>query len=209
MFLIRISGNQPVFATMIMVPLVVIGISSFQRLPIEQLPDVDFPVVAVVVTYSGATPEAVETDIIEPIEDAVNIISGIDSIQSTARSGEELIVLTFDLSIDSSVAAQDVRDRLATVEASFPDSVNDPVLFKFDPSELPVMSLAASSQTMSLPDLTALTEDVIGPRLSIIPGVGRASVVGGVPRQLNVMIDPERLTAFGVAVGEVTAALRG
>jgi len=208
MFLTRISVNQPVFATMIMVALVVIGIYSFQRLPIEQLPDVDFPVVAVVVAYPGASPEAVETDIIEPIEDAVNTISGIDSIQSTARSGEALIVMTFDLSIDSSVAAQDVRDRLATVEAGFPDSANDPVLFKFDPSELPVISLAVSSQTMSLRDLTALTEDVIEPRLSIIPGVGRASVVGGVPRQLNVLIDPDRLTAFGVGVGEVTAALR-
>ncbi|WP_342071158.1 efflux RND transporter permease subunit [Yoonia algicola] len=208
MFLTRISVAQPVFATMIMAALMVIGIYSFQRLPIEQLPDVDFPVVAVVVSYPGASPEAVETDIIEPIEDAVNTISGIDSIQATARSGEAMIVLMFDLGIDSSVAAQDVRDRIATVEAMLPDSANDPMLFKFDPSELPVLSLAVSSQSLSLRDLTALTEDVIEPRLSIIPGVGRATVVGGVPRQLNVLIDPDRLTAFGVGVAEVTAALR-
>ena len=208
MFLTRISVNQPVFATMIMVALMVIGVYSFQRLPIEQLPDVDFPVVAVVVSYPGASPEAVETDIIEPIEEAVNTISGIDSIQSTARSGQAMVVLMFDLGIDSAVAAQDVRDRIATIEAGFPDSANDPTLFKFDPSELPVMSLAVSSETMSLRDLTALTEDVIEPRLSIVQGVGRATVVGGVPRQLNVLIDPDRLTAFGVGVGEVTAALR-
>jgi multidrug efflux pump subunit AcrB len=129
MFLTRISVAQPVFATMIMVALMVIGIYSFQRLPIEQLPDVDFPVVAVVVSYPGASPEAVETNIIEPIEEAVNTISGIDSIQATARSGEAMIVLMFDLGIDSSIAAQDVRDRIATVEALLPDSANDPMLF--------------------------------------------------------------------------------
>jgi HAE1 family hydrophobic/amphiphilic exporter-1 len=208
MFLTRISVNQPVFATMIMVALMVVGLYSFQRLPIEQLPDVDFPVVAVVVSYPGASPEAVENDIIEPIEEAVNTISGIDSIQSTARSGEAMIVLMFDLGIDSSLAAQDVRDRIATIQATLPDAANDPMLFKFDPSELPVISLAVSSDTMSLRDLTALTEDVIEPRLSIIPGVGRATVVGGVPRQLNVQIDPDRLAAFGVGVGEVTQAIR-
>ncbi|WP_323034474.1 efflux RND transporter permease subunit [Pararhodobacter sp.] len=208
MFLTRISVNQPVFATMIMVALMVVGIYSFQRLPIEQLPDVDFPVVAVVVSYPGASPEAVENDIIIPIEDAVNTISGIDSIQSTARSGQAMIILMFDLGIDSASAAQDVRDRIATIEATLPDAADTPMLFKFDPSELPVLSLAVSAEGMSLRDLTALTEDVIEPRLSIIPGVGRATVVGGVPRQLNVEINPDRLTAFGVGVGEVTSAIR-
>ncbi len=208
MFLTRISVNQPVFATMIMVALMVIGIYSFMRLPIEQLPDVDFPVVAVVVSYPGASPEAVEADVIKPIEEAVNTISGIDSIDATARSGEAMVILMFEMNVDSATAIQDVRDRMGTVQAQLPDNAEDPMLFKFDPSELPVISLAVSSPTMSLRDLTALTEDVIEPRLSAIQGVGRATVVGGVPRQLNVLIDPDRLTAFGVGVGEVTAALR-
>ncbi|WP_417598251.1 efflux RND transporter permease subunit [Pararhodobacter oceanensis] len=208
MFLTRISVNQPVFATMIMVALTVIGLYSFQRLPIEQLPDVDFPVVAVVVSYPGASPEAVENDVIIPIEDAVNTISGIDSVQSTARSGQAMVILMFDLGIDSATAAQDVRDRIATVEATLPDTADAPLLFKFDPAELPVLSLAVSADDMSLRDLTALTEDVIEPRLMNIPGVGRATVVGGIPRQLNVEIDPDRLTAFGVGVGEVTSAIR-
>ncbi|MFZ1479977.1 MAG: efflux RND transporter permease subunit, partial [Paracoccaceae bacterium] len=208
MFLTRISVNQPVFATMIMVALMVFGIYSFQRLPIEQLPDVDFPVVAVVVSYPGASPEAVENDVIEPIEESVNTISGIDTINSTARSGEALVILQFEMNIDSATAIQDVRDKMGAVQAQFPDAVNDPLLFKFDPAELPVISLAVSSDTMSLRDLTALTEDVIEPRLSSVQGVGRATMVGGVPRQLNVLIDPDRLSAFGVGVGEVTAALR-
>tara|TARA_R110002124_G_scaffold278486_1_gene450471 strand:+ start:8514 stop:11642 length:3129 start_codon:yes stop_codon:yes gene_type:complete len=207
MFLTRISVNAPVFATMIMAALMVIGSYSFMRLPIEQLPDVDFPVVAVVVSYPGAAPEAVESDIIEPIEESVNTISGIDYIQATARAGEALVILFFEMDVDSATAMQEVRDRLGTIQAGFPENANDPLLFKFDPAEQPIVSLAVSSQTMSLRDLTALTEDVVEPRLSSIQGVGRASVVGGIPRQLNVLIDPDRLSAFGVGVGEVTAAL--
>jgi HAE1 family hydrophobic/amphiphilic exporter-1 len=207
MFLTRISVNAPVFATMIMAALLVIGSYSFSRLPIEQLPDVDFPVVAAVVSYPGAAPEAVENDIIKPVEDAVNTISGIDHIESTARSGEALVIMFFKMDVSSSIAMQDVRDRMGSIKAKFPESAKDPLLFKFDPSEQPIISLAVSSDDMSLRDLTALTEDVIEPRLSSIQGVGRASVVGGIPRQLNVLIDPDRLSAFGVGVGEVTAAL--
>ena len=108
MFLTRISVNAPVFATMIMAALVVIGSYSFMRLPIEQLPDVDFPVVAVVVGYPGAAPEAVESDIVKPIEEAVNTISGIDYIQSTSRAGEAMVIMFFDMDVSSSIAMQDV-----------------------------------------------------------------------------------------------------
>ncbi|KKB82892.1 nodulation protein NolG [Devosia limi DSM 17137] len=207
MFLTRISVNQPVFATMIMVAMLVFGIYSYQRLPIEQLPDIDLPVVAVVVGYPGASPEAVENDIVRPIEEAVNTISGLDTIQSTSRAGQAMVIILFDMSVNSQAAAQDVRDRLATVEAGFPNNAGDAQVLRFDPSELPVMSLAVSSDTLSPRDLTALTEDVIVARLSNIPGVGRATVVGGVPRQLNVLIDPDRLTAFNVGVGQVVQAL--
>ncbi|GGL71443.1 efflux RND transporter permease subunit [Wenxinia marina] len=208
MFLTRISVNQPVFATMIMVALMVFGVYSFQRLPIEQLPDVDFPVVAVVVSYPGASPEAVENDVIEPIEDTVNTIGGIDDIQSTARPGQAMVVMIFDMEVSSATAVQDVRDKMASVQAGFPDGVDDPLILRFDPAELPVISVAVSSEIMSPRDLTALTEDVIVQRLSVIDGVGSASVVGGVPRQLEILLDPDRMTAFGVGVGEVTAALR-
>ncbi|WP_127754160.1 efflux RND transporter permease subunit [Devosia sp. 1566] len=208
MFLTRISVNQPVFTTMIMVAMLVFGIYSYQRLPIEQLPDIDLPVVAVVVSYPGASPEAVENDIVEPIEEAVNTISGLDTIQSTSQAGQALVIIIFDMNVNSQTAAQDVRDRLATVEANFPDNAGDAQVLRFDPSELPVISLAVSSETMSPRDLTALTEDEIVTRLSNIPGVGRATVVGGVPRQLNVLVDPDRLNAFNIGVDQVLQALR-
>ena len=208
MFLTRISVNHPVFATMIMVAIMVFGVYSYQRLPIEQLPDIDFPVVAVVVSYPGASPEAVEADVIEPIEDAVNTIAGLDSIQSTAQAGQAMVLMMFNLDSDSQQKAQDVRDKIDPISADLPDGADKPRILRFDPSALPVLSLAVSSDTMSDRDLTALTEDVIAKRISNIDGVGSASVVGGVPRQLNIEIDPDRLTAFNISPSAVVQALQ-
>ncbi|PYE85592.1 efflux RND transporter permease subunit [Pseudoroseicyclus aestuarii] len=207
MFLTRISVNQPVFATMIMVALMVIGGYAFTKLPIEQYPDIEFPVVAVVVSYPGAAPEAVEADVIEPIEDSVNTISGIDSIQSTAQSGQALVVMQFDMDVDTAVAVQDVRDNMASVRPTLPDGADDPLVLRFDPAELPIISVALSSETMAPRDLTELAEDTIAQQFSVIDGVGRASVVGGVPRQLEILLDPDRMTAFGIGVTEVVGAL--
>ncbi|WP_108124186.1 efflux RND transporter permease subunit [Saccharospirillum mangrovi] len=207
MFLTRISVSQPVFATMIMVAILVFGFYSYQRLPIEQMPDIDVPVIAVVTAYPGASPEAVENDIIEPIEDAVNAINGIDSIQSTARQGQALVVILFDLEVNSDRAAQDVRDRMATVTASYPEGANDPLIWRFDPAAFPIMSLSVSSSELTTGELTTLTEDTISQRLSIIQGVGNATVVGGQSSQINVLVDPEKLAAFNVGIGQVVAAL--
>jgi HAE1 family hydrophobic/amphiphilic exporter-1 len=208
MFLTRISVNHPVFATMIMVAITVFGFYSYQRLPIEQMPDVDFPVVAVVVSYPGASPEAVEADIVEPIEEAVNTIAGLDTIQSTAQSGQAMVLMIFDLEANSQQKAQDVRDKIDPVKARLPDGAGEPRVLRFDPSAMPILSLAVSSDTLSDRDLTALTEDIIVKRISNINGVGSASVVGGVPRQLNINIDPDRLTAFNITPSAVTQALQ-
>jgi HAE1 family hydrophobic/amphiphilic exporter-1 len=207
MFLTRISVNHPVFATMIMVAIMVFGIYSYQRLPIEQMPDVDFPVVAVVVSYPGASPEAVEADIVKPIEEAVNTIAGLDTIQSTSQSGQALVLMIFDLDVNSQQKAQDVRDKIDPVRGSLPDGAGDPLVLRFDPSAFPLLSLAVSSDTLSDRDLTALTEDIIVKRISNITGVGSASVVGGVPRQLNIEIDPDRLTAYNISPNAVVSAL--
>ncbi len=207
MFLTRISVNHPVFATMVMAAIVVFGIFSFQRLAIEEFPDIDFPVVAVLVTYPGASPEAVENDIIKPIEDAVNTISGIDTVSSTSASGQGRVIMFFDMDVQSAEAAQNVRDRIAGIKGRFPDNADEPTVLRFDPASRPIMSLAVSGGNLSTRDLTALTEDVIVPRLSAVQGVGSATVVGGAARELQILIDPDRMNAFGVGVGEVTAAL--
>lgn len=207
MFLTRISVSQPVFATMIMVAIMVFGFYSYQRLPIEQMPDIDVPVVAVVTSYPGASPEAVENDIIKPIEESVNAINGIDSIESTARQGQALVVILFDLEVNSDRAAQDVRDRMSTVTASFPDGADDPLIWRFDPAQFPIMSLSVSSSELTTGELTTLTEDTITQRLSIIQGVGNTTIVGGQASQLNVLVDPDKLASFNVGIGQVVSAL--
>ena len=208
MFLTRISVNHPVFATMVMVAILVFGVYSYQRLPIEQMPDIDLPVVAVVVSYPGASPEAVESDVVEPLEQAVNTIQGLDTIQSIAQSGQAMVLMIFDLDADSQQKAQDVRDKIDPVRATLPSAAGDPRVLRFDPAAFPLLSLAVSSDTLSDSDLTAITEDVIATRLATISGVGSATVIGGVPRQLNIQIDPDRLTAFNIGANSVVQALQ-
>ena len=207
MFLTRISVNQPVFATMVMVAIFVIGLFSYSRLPVEELPEVDFPIVAIVTSYPGATPEAVESDVIKPIEDGVSTLSGIDAITSTARTGSAMVLIQFELEIDSSVAAQDVRDRIAQIQGSLPDNAEDPQILRFDPSEMPIISIGITSDRYDTGVLTALAEDELATRLSNIAGVGRASVVGGLPREVHVLIDPDRQSALGIGASEIAAAL--
>ncbi len=207
MFLTRISVSQPVFATMVMVAIMVFGFYSYLRLPVEQFPEIDFPVVAVVVSYPGASPEAVESDVVKPIENVVNTLNGIDTIQSTAQNGQAMIIAIFEMEVNSSDAAQEVRDKLARIETLLPDGADKPQVLRFDPAEMPIISLVVSSDTMAARDLTKLTEDTIVNRLTTIQGVGSATVVGGLPRQINILADPDRLVAFNLGIGEVMNAL--
>lgn len=208
MFLTRISVSQPVFTTMMMVALMVFGLFSYNRLPVEQYPAIDLPIVAALVNYPGASPEAVETEIVRPIEDAVNNISGIDNVQSTAMSGSAMVLIQFKMSVNSNDAAQQVRDKIASIEATLPRAAEKAQVLRYDPADLPIMSLAVRSESLSARDLTQLAEDMIVRRLSNIEGVGRANIIGGAKRQLDIDIDPDRLIAHNVGVGEVIAALR-
>jgi hydrophobic/amphiphilic exporter-1 (mainly G- bacteria), HAE1 family len=208
MFLTRISVGHPVFATMIMVALMVFGVFSYSRLPVEQMPDVDFPVVVVMTTFDGASPESVESEVTEPIEEAVNTVSGLDSIQSNSFAGRSVVIVIFNLEVDSNTAAQDVRDKLATIGAQLPSNADAPQVLRFDPNAQPMLSFAISSSTLSNTQLTTLAEDTIIPRLQIISGVGQATLVGGIPRQVDILVDPDRLNAFGVSMGEVLQALQ-
>lgn len=208
MFLTSISVRHPVFATMIMVAIMVFGISAYRSLPIEQYPDVDFPVVAILTPYTGASPEAVETKITQPIEEAVNTLGGIDSVTSTSSAGHSTVILQFTLETDPAVAAQDVRDRLAAIVGQMPATADTSQVLRFNPTATPIMSLALSSPTQSVLDLTALADDIVSPALTAISGVGSATVVGGLDNQVNIFIDPDLLNAFGIGVSDVISALQ-
>lgn len=208
MFLTAISVKHPVFATMVMIAILVFGVSAYRVLPIEQFPDVDFPIVAIITTYPGASPETVEREVTRPIEKAVNTIGGIDTVSSTSSAGSSSVILQFTLNTNSAAAAEDARDKIASIVNQLPSSVEAPQVLRFNPTAKPVMSLALSSQSQSLLDLTALADDVVTPALTSIPGVGSATVVGGLNNQINVSIEPDLLAAYGIGIAEVITSLQ-
>ncbi|MDP0929881.1 efflux RND transporter permease subunit [Paracoccus onubensis] len=208
MFMTSISVRHPVFATMIMVAILVFGISAYRSLPVEQYPDIDFPVVAVLTPYTGASPEAVETEITRPIEEAVNTLSGIERVSSTSSAGHSTVILEFTLDTPATVAAQDVRDRLAAIVDQLPEAAEASQVLRYDPIATPMLSLALSSPTHSVTDLTSLAEDIVTPALTSISGVGSANVVGGLDSQVDIAVDPDLLNAFGIGIGDVVSALQ-
>lgn len=208
MFLTRISVAHPVFATMMMVALLVIGAFSLQRLGLDQYPNVDVPVVVVVTAYPGATPETVETEVTRPVEDALNAIGGLDEINSTSYEGRSVVVAKFKLEVKSAAAAQDVRDKIAAIEANFPEDVKKPVISRFDPAAEPILSLAISSTSLDVPALSTLADQKVLRQLTTVAGVGQATLVGARKRQIDVTIDDTRMRALKVGINDVVSALR-
>ncbi|KJF67162.1 efflux RND transporter permease subunit [Rhizobium nepotum] len=208
MFLTRISVTHPVFATMMMVALLVMGLFSLQRLGLDLYPNVDIPVVVVVTTYPGATPETVETELTRPVEDALNAIGGLDEITSTSYEGRSVVIAKFKLEVQGATAAQDVRDKIAAIEANFPDDARKPVISRFDPAAEPILSVAISSTSLDVPTLTTLADQRVLRQLTTVAGVGQATLVGARKRQIDITINDVRMRALEVGINEVVNALR-
>ncbi|MBB3999041.1 efflux RND transporter permease subunit [Aureimonas pseudogalii] len=208
MVLTRISVAHPVFATMMMAAIVVIGLFGYSRLGVEQFPEVDLPVVVVSTTYDGASPETVESEVTRPVEQAVNTIGGVDEISSQSFEGRSLVIVEFTLDTDSRTAAQEVRDRVSRLKAAFADGVDTPQVTRFNPDDQPILSLAVSSPTRSLTEITTVADQIVTKRLNVVAGVGQTSIVGGAERQVQILLDPERMEALGVGVTAVLDAVR-
>jgi hydrophobic/amphiphilic exporter-1 (mainly G- bacteria), HAE1 family len=204
----RIAIRQPVFTTMLMAVLVVLGIFSFRRLSIDEYPDVSIPIVSVQTAYPGASPEAVEREVTRVIEEALNTIEGIDQLTSTSGEGVSMVVAEFDLDTDENVAAEDVRSRLDKIRRTLPAEIEAPVIEKFDPSSRPIVSLALFADDGDVRELTVYAEEVLKPRLESVPGVASVESVGGLQREIRVELDPVRMEALGVSMEQVIAALR-
>jgi hydrophobic/amphiphilic exporter-1 (mainly G- bacteria), HAE1 family len=209
MLITRISINNPVFATMVMVGIAVLGLFAYNRLRVEQMPDVSLPYVLVLTTYPGASPEVVETDVTKPLEYAINTVSGASLIRSNSREGQSQVFAEFRMSTDMSKAMQDVRDKIAQVRPGFPRDVKDPLVIRADQENTqPVVSIAVLSPTMNLRDLTSLTDQTIVKGLENVPGVARIDVNGRITRQILIQIKPAAVTALGIGVDQVTNAIR-
>ncbi len=209
MWMTRVSIRNPVFATMVMVGLLVLGLFSYQRLKVEQMPEVSLPFVLVLTSYPGASPEAVETDVTKPLEYAINQISGVKMIRSNSLEGTSQVFAEFRLDTDVARAIQDVRDKIALVRPGFPRDVKDPLVIRADTeNQQPVVSLAVLSKTVGLRELTSLTDQTIVKGLENLPGVARVDVNGRVTRQVLIRVKPEALNALGIGVDQLIAAVR-
>ena len=209
MWITRVSINNPVFATMVMVALCVLGIFSLNRLGVEQMPDISFPGAFIEVVYPGASPEAVEREIVKPLEEAVNSVAGVKRITSRALEGRAQASVEFGLDADMSRAMQEVRDRIAAVQSGFPRDAKAPTVARWNnDNSQPVVNAALLSKTRSGRELSILGDQVVGKRLQRVEGVARVEISGLTVREVRIDLDPQRLRAYGVTPAEISAALR-
>lgn len=204
--LAEICIRRPVFATMIVLSLVVVGAASFFRLGVDRFPSVDLPTVSVRTGLPGASPQEVESLVTQQIEQVVNTVDGIDELRSISGQGSSFVIATFKLDRDLESAAQDIRDRVNSLGRQLPEDATPPVVQKFDNDSTPVVTISLSADR-SLRELTELADKTVRVQLERVSGVGEVRVVGGLDRAINVWIDAERLAAYQIPVTALRSAL--
>lgn len=208
MWLTRISINNPVFAAMMMMALMVFGLFAYRDIGVEEFPNVGFPFVVVTTPYPGASPEVVESDITRKIEDAVNTIAGVKQVFSYSFEGRSMVFVEFYLSVPVPTAVQDVRDKVAQVKADFRDEIEEPVIERYDPGSMPVLSYAFTSDSLSPREVSTYVEQRLKKRFQTVSGVGKVDVIGAVKREVRIQVRPERLRALSIGMDQVMATLR-
>ncbi len=207
MILADVSIKRPVFTVMVTMALIIFGIISLRNIAVDLFPKVDFPIVTVTTALPGADPETMETEVSEKIEEAVNTVSGIKSLRSTSLEGLSMVVVEFELERDVEIAAQDVRDKVASIRNELPDDVKEPVVEKFDFNAMPVMLLSLSG-TQDIRDITDYAENQVKPALEKLTGVGRVRLIGGRKREIKVWALRDRMQAYNIAVSDIVRTLR-
>ncbi len=200
--------RQPVFVTMIMFAIVVVGLLSFFTMPVNLLPEINPPVISVVIGYPGAGPESVADQIARPFEEAISTLNGVSSITTNSSEGRMVAIVEFVQERDPIQALQDVREKVSQVRGTFPSEIDDPIFNRFDPSQAPIISLAVvADDDLNPQELRELIDDEIVPRLQRVQGVGSIDVTGGLVRQINVLMDLNRLTALQILPAQISQAI--
>lgn len=208
MWITRVSIQNPVFATMVMVALCVLGLFAYSRLGVEQMPDISFPGASVDVRYPGASPEAVEREIAKPLEEALNTIAGVERIQSRSFEGRVQASVEFSLNADMGRAMQDLRDRVAAAQSRFPRDAKPPTVQRFEnDNSQPVVVMALLSPTRGSRELSMMADLIVSKRLGRVEGVAKVDVGGLTTREVRIDLDPMRLRAYGVTPAEIAKAL--
>ena len=206
-WLAEICVKRPVFATMLILSLVVVGVFSFFSLGVDLFPKIDFPTVTITVVNPGSSPQEIETEITDKIEEAVNTVSGIDELRSTSIEGISQVFVQFVLEKDVNVAAQEVENRVQTVIPNLPETAEQPTVQKLDSDAAPVLRIVVSAPT-SLTDVTETAKISIKRRIESVSGVGQVTIIGGRERQINVWVNPDKMRSYNITPVEVSNALR-
>jgi hydrophobe/amphiphile efflux-1 (HAE1) family protein len=201
-----ISIRRPVFATMMISALLVLGWFSYSALTVQMFPDMDFPFVVVQTVYPGASPETIENDVTKKIEEAINQVSGVRNVQSRAQEGYTFTFIEFELGVDGNVASQKVREKVSGIRGDLPDDIEEPIVSQLDVMGGSIISMTVSGRR-SEREITQLVKDYIKPRLETISGVGSIAVVGGKEREILVALNPQLMESYEVSVGDVQGAL--
>jgi HAE1 family hydrophobic/amphiphilic exporter-1 len=207
-WLANVSVRRPVFATVLVLVICVLGLAGYSKLGVDRFPKVDFPTVMVVTRLPGSAPMEMETEVSDKIEEAVNTVSGIDELRSISSEGVSQVFVTFVLEKDIDVAAQEVREKVNTVLGDLPQGTEPPMVMKFNAESTPILYVAVNADR-PIGEITELADKVVRRKIEGTPGVGQVSVLGGTQRQVNVELDAERLRAFGLTALDVQRAIAG
>ena len=208
MFISDFAIRRPIITVVTMIALVVFGIAALSKLQTDEFPDIDAPIVFIGIVYPGASPDQVEREVVDRIEDRISGIAGLDILRSTSTDGFAQIIAQFQFGKPTDQATQDVRDAISAVRAQLPTEIVEPIIQRFDPTSQPIVSLALTSLTLTPAQLTQIADQTIGGDLRSIGGVAQVKVAGADSATLNVILDPSRLTASRVGIDQVVGALR-
>lgn len=224
MWFTQVSLKNPVFATMVMLAIVVLGLFSYQRMQVDQFPNIDLPVVVITADYPGASPEIVESEVTKKIEEGVNSIAGVNTLTSRSFEGQAVVIIEFQLYIDGRKAAEDVREKIAAIRPTFRDEVKEPRVLRFDPASRAIWSVAvlpsapstsapgqmqaSAARPMSAIELTSWADQVLKKRLENVRGAGSVTLVGATRREINIYLNPQAMESLGITAEQVVNAVR-
>jgi multidrug efflux pump subunit AcrB len=195
--------RKPIPSIVLFIVLMVLGVFSFQSLPITRFPNIDLPIISITVTQAGAAPSELQSQVTKRIEDSVAGVNGVKHIMSTISEGVSTTTIEFRLEINSDRAVNDVKDAVAKIRADLPRTIDEPIIQRLDVVGLPIVTYAASAPGMTPEELSWFVDDVVARQLQSVSGVGRVDRVGGVDREIRVELKLDRLLALGISAGDV------
>ena len=202
------SIKRPVTTIMLVCIVLILGFVSLTRLDIDLLPSIEFPIAVVSTGYEGAGPKEVESIVTKNIENAMATVSNVKSLRSISSEGNSLCILEFNYGTDMNFATLEMREKLDIIKGMFPDEVSNPMVVKLDPNMMPIMNFAVSKQGKEMSQVRLWAEDVLKPRLERIDGVASVSIYGGRQKEIKVIVDPKKLSAYGLSMSQIANALR-